>query len=219
MEAQELLAIIHGGESSIVQFKEQLPHIESIAQEIIAFSNSRGGLMIFGVNDKNGELKGLSFSEIQHINQQVVNAASQKVYPPVYVTTETVSIENNNIVVVSINEGTGKPYKDTNGIIYVKNGADKRKVTSNDELARLLRNRGSLYAEEQLIHGTSIDDIDMEQFKSFILRKYKKSIDDFQTGILKILENLNLSKTNLLTLTGLLLFSYKCHLFRPQFSI
>jgi predicted HTH transcriptional regulator len=219
MEAQELLAIIRGGESSRAQFKEQLPHIESLAQEIIAFSNSQGGLIIFGVDDKNGEIKGLSFSEIQHINRQAVNAASQKVYPPVYITTETVSIDNNNLVVIFVEEGTGKPYKDVNGIIYVKNGADKRKVTSNDELARLLRSGGSLYAEEQLIHGTSIDDIEMEQFKTFILRKYKKSLDDFQTDSIQILENLNLSKKGILTLTGLLLFSRKRHLFRPQFSI
>jgi hypothetical protein len=47
--------------------------------------------------------------------------------------------------------------------------------------------------EEQLIHGTSIDDIVMEQFKIFILRKYKKSIDDFQLDSAQMPGNLNLS--------------------------
>jgi len=33
---QELLQIINGGESSTVQFKERLPHPDSLAHEMIA---------------------------------------------------------------------------------------------------------------------------------------------------------------------------------------
>jgi predicted HTH transcriptional regulator len=219
MKEQELLAIIQGGESSKVQFKERLPHLDSLAHELIAFSNSQGGILIFGVNDKTGELKGLSFAEIQQLNQQLVNVSSQKVYPPVYVITETIPVQGNNIVVVSVEEGGSKPYKDTNGTIYVKNGSDKRKVTSNDELARLLRSGGSLYADELPVQGSTLDDIDLEQFNSFIQRKYKKSIEDFNVSIEKMLDNLNLCKGGILTLTCLLLFSEKRHLLRPQFSI
>jgi predicted HTH transcriptional regulator len=219
MTEQELQKIISGGESSKIQFKERLPHIDSLAHELIAFSNSQGGLIIFGVNDKNGELNGLSFIEIQELNSKLVNAASQKVYPPVFVMTETVQLNGNNIVVVTIDEGVGKPYKDSNGIAYVKNGADKRKVTSNDEFARLLRAGGSLYAEEQLIRGSCIEDIDLEQFDQFIFRQYKSSLKDQGLKIDRVLENLNLMKDKTLTLTGLLLFSKKRHLLRPQFSV
>jgi predicted HTH transcriptional regulator len=123
MDSVELLAIIKRGESSKVQFKERLPHIDSLAHELIAFSNSLGGKIIFGVNDKTGELNGLSFSEIQQINQQIVNIASQKVYPPVFLTTETVTVNDNQILVVNIEEGLSKPYKDSKGnkIFYADN--------------------------------------------------------------------------------------------------
>jgi predicted HTH transcriptional regulator len=219
MKEHELLAIIRNGESSTVQFKERVPHIDALAHELIALSNSKGGLMLFGVNDKSGALHGLSFEEVQQLNQSIANAASQKVYPPIYVTTETVSVQGETIVALTVEEGAGKPYKDTNGIIYVKNGSDKRKVTSNEELARLLRSGGSLYADELLIRGSSVTDVDTEQFNAFILRKYKKPFDELYTGIEKLFENLNLSKDGVLTLTGLLLFSRKRHLLRPQFSI
>ncbi|AEF80157.1 RNA-binding domain-containing protein [Leadbettera azotonutricia] len=219
MNEQELLAIIQGGESSKVQFKERLPHLDTLAHELIAFSNSQGGIILFGINDKTGKLNGLSFAEIQQLNQQLVNTASQKVYPPVYLITETIPVQGNNIVVVTVNEGGDKPYKDSNGTIYVKNGADKRKVTSNDEIARLLQSRKSLYADESLINGSSINDIDLDQFNSFILRKYKKSIEDLNIDVEKILANLDLCKNDLLNLTCLLLFSKKRHLLRPQFSI
>jgi predicted HTH transcriptional regulator len=168
MEAQELLDIVQKGESSKVQFKERMPHGDSLAHEMIAFSNSHGGIILFGVNDKTGGLNGLAFAEIQELNRQVVNAASQKIYPSIVITTETVQVENNNIVVVEITEGISKPYKDNNGIIYIKNGSDKRKVTSNEELARLLQSGGYLYADEQIIVGGSLDDIDMDCFSVFL---------------------------------------------------
>jgi predicted HTH transcriptional regulator len=219
MEEHELVALIRKGESSKVQFKERLPHIDRIAHEIIAFSNSQGGIIIFGVNDRTGALNGLSFTEIQEINQQLANAASQKVYPPMFLTTETLLVNNNHLLIASIEEGTAKPYKDSNGTIYVKNGADKRKVTSNDELARLLRSGGSLYAEEMIVQGSSTADINLEQFNIFIQHKYKQSFDDLGIKVDKFFENLNLAKNGQLTLSGLLLFSTKRHLLRPHFSV
>jgi predicted HTH transcriptional regulator len=198
--------------------------MDSLAHEMIAFSNSRGGIVVFGVNDKTGEARGLSFDEIQEVNRQVVNAASQKVFPPICVVTETVSVDGRNCVVVSVEEGPGKPYKDANGIIFVKNGSDKRKVTSNDELARLLHSGGSLYVEETLVNGSSFKNIDLRQFDLFLLRKYKKTLADLQAdnpqiSAAGIFDNLNFKQGETLTLAGLLLFSTQRHLLRPQFSV
>jgi predicted HTH transcriptional regulator len=203
----------------MVQFKEHLPHIDSLAHEIIAFSNTKGGVIIFGVNDKTGSITNLSFEEIREINQQLVNTASQKVYPPVFITTETVNIHEQAVVVAHISEGAGKPYKDSNGIIFVKNGADKRKVTSNEELARLLGAGGFLQADEMPVPGSSTGDVDIEALNRFIRRKYKKNLDELNIGIPQILENLDLSKDGVLTLSGLLLFSKKRHKARPMFSV
>lgn len=66
MEALELLELIQQGENSNVQFKERLPHPDSLAQEMVAFSNTEGGKIIIGVNDKTGDLNGLSFQELQY---------------------------------------------------------------------------------------------------------------------------------------------------------
>ena len=168
MDSAELLNIIKRGESSKVQFKERMPTPESLSHELIAFSNSQGGLIVFGVNDKTGELNGLSFTEIQQTNQQLVNIASQKVYPPVYLITETITINNNQLLVVNVDEGLSKPYKDSNGTIYVKNGADKRKVTSNDEIARLLGSK-NLLADEVLINDTTIKDLEILLFSDYFM--------------------------------------------------
>jgi predicted HTH transcriptional regulator len=171
MEARELFALIQGGESSSVQLKERLPHVDNLTREMIAFSNSLGGVIVFGVNDKTGELRWLSFPEIQEINRRAVNAASQKIYPPICITTETVSVNENRLVVMTIEEGVSKPYKDSNGTIYIKNGSDKRKVTSNDEIARLLGSR-HLLADETEIFDSTIKDIDEWLFSAYFTKEF-----------------------------------------------
>jgi len=177
MNEKELLELIGLGESSKVQFKERMPNLDSMAHELIAFSNSKGGAIIFWVNDKTGEPSGLSFEEIQQINRQIVNVASQKVRPPVFLATETVTLGDSRLLVVSIEEGLSKPYKDSGGVIYVKNGSDKRKVTSNDEIARLLGSK-SLRADEIEIFDTSIKDIDARLFYDYFKKEFGQSYEE-----------------------------------------
>ncbi len=219
MEALEILEAIQQGESSRVQFKERLPHTDSLAHELIAFSNSVGGIILIGVNDKTGALNGLTFEEIQVANQKLVNTATQSVLPSIIISTEVKNVSDNNIIIVTITEGLNKPYKDRLGTIYVKNGSDKRRVTANDELARLLQSSQVMFADENLVPGATSANINLNLFNSFIQRRFGKSINELGIDLSKALENLSLLKDNQLTLAGLLLFSENRHILKPQFSI
>jgi predicted HTH transcriptional regulator len=218
MIAKDLQEIIHGGESSKVQFKERLPHIDSLAHELIAFSNSSGGIILFGVNDKTGAINSLSFSEIQDLNRQLVNAASQKVYPPIYITTETIDVSGQSVVVVTVEEGLSKPYKDSSGIIYVKNGADKRKVISNDELARLLGSK-HLLADETEIFESSIKDIDERLFSVFFKKEFEQTYEEKGLTLEDALTAKKVMRNDHVTLAGLLFFAKEPQYFRPQYTI
>ena len=218
MNSKELFETIKLGESSRVQFKERMPHADTIAHELIAFSNSKGGIIIFGVNDKTGELNGLSFGEIQQINQQIVNIASQKVFPPVFLTTETITVADNKLLVVYLEEGLFKPYKDSNGTIYLKNGSDKRKVTSNDEIARLLGSK-SLLADEVEIFDTSIKDIDARLFYDYFKKEFGGSYEEKGLSLEEALKVKKAIRNNHLTLAGLLFFGNEPQAFRPAFTI
>jgi predicted HTH transcriptional regulator len=218
MDSAELNTIIKRGESSKVQFKERMPHLDNLAHELIAFSNSKGGVIVFGVNDKTGELNGLSFSEIQQINQQIVNVASQKVYPPVYLVTETVTVNENQLLVVNIDEGLSKPYKDSNGTIYVKNGSDKRKVTSNDEIARLLGSR-NLQADELEIFDSSIKDIDTRLFSEYFKKEFEISYEEKGLTLEEALIAKKVMRNGHLTLAGLMFFGNEPQVLRPAFAI
>ena len=218
MNEQELMQVITGGESGKVQFKERMPHPDSLAHELIAFSNSRGGMIVFGVNDKTGGLNGLSFGEIQELNRQIVNIASQKVHPPVYISTETVSVQGQQIVVVLVDEGLSKPYKDSNGTIYLKNGSDKRKVTSNDEIARLLGSK-SLLADEMEVFDSDIKDVDTRLFAEYFNKEFGMGYEEKGLTIEQALAAKKIMRNGHLTVAGLLFFGNEPQALRPSFTI
>jgi ATP-dependent DNA helicase RecG len=107
-----------------------------------------------------------------------------------------------HIVVAHIAEETSKPYMGINGIIWMKNGSDKRKVAAKEELARLLQSSENLYADETLVAGTTIHEIDEELFKKFILAKIRKTIDGLGQSTAEILANLGMLKDGQLSLGG-----------------
>ncbi|WP_442591590.1 RNA-binding domain-containing protein [Pedobacter sp. AW31-3R] len=219
MKASDILEIIQQGESSKVQFEEKIPHTDSLAHELIAFSNSKGGIIIIGISDKTGAVIGLTFEEIQESNQKLVNTASQSVFPAIIIETEVLNVSGKNVIVVDVAEGLNKPYKDHLGTIYLKNGSDKRRVTSNDEIARLLQSGGSFFTDEAPVSGTSASDINLSLYSKFLYRKLGKPFADLGLNLAQSLENLCLLKSGHLTLAGLLLFSEKRSTIKPQFSI
>ena len=108
---------------------------------------------------------------------------------------------------------------DNNGIIWVKNGSDKRKVIAKEEIARLLQSSGNLFADETLVNGTTINDIDEDCFKEFVLAKTKKSIEELGQPISTVLSNLGMLKDGEISLGGLLLFGKNPQQFRPTFTV
>ncbi len=219
MDALELLDLIQKGESSEVQFKVRINDAYKVGTEMVAFSNSKGGIIVVGVDDNTGDRNGLSFKEIQETNQLLSNAATNNVNPQLYIETETVNVDGDNVIIVRIPEGTSKPHTDNKGIIWLKNGSDKRKVVAREEMARLLQSSGNLYADETIVSGTTLNDIDEEFFKSFIKTKTKKSFEELKQSSSELLTNMGMLKGINLTLGGLLLFGKNPQQFKPTFTI
>ena len=65
MTAEDILKLRDLGEVSKMQFKERLLNKYDIGCEIVAFSNTHGGQLIVGINDKTGKINPLSFQEVQ----------------------------------------------------------------------------------------------------------------------------------------------------------
>lgn len=128
MNQEEILQLISQGETSSVQFKLNVSNEQSISQEMIAFANTKGGTIIIGVDDKTWDIIGLTDEDIRRLSNLLVNAANEHTKPPLFIETQTIIIHSKKIIVVTVSEGLDKPYKDKDGIIFMKNGANKRKV-------------------------------------------------------------------------------------------
>ncbi len=159
-------------EAGQVQFKERANDRYDIGCEMVAFSNSRGGRLIIGINDKSGEINALSFMELQETTNLLTSIASENVIPNVLIDVENVPTAGGAVVVATIPEGKNKPYHDNKGIIWVKNGADKRKVFDNSELADMMGDCGRYDADEEAVRNATIDDLDANTIKLYMMERF-----------------------------------------------
>lgn len=207
METQELLAIIARDEDSRHQFKADVNNASSLGAEMVAFSNGTGGLILIGVNNGDGSRSGLTREDIGRINQVIANAATNNVRPPINPVTENIQLPDGLVIAVHIEQGISKPYMDTQGYVWVKNGSDKRRVTAREELQRMFQEAALIHADETLVSGTSVADIDQEFFDSFFEGEYGERVEEQGVSRSQLLENMNLAKNGQLNICGTLLFA------------
>lgn len=206
MDTAELIEIISRDEDSKHQFKGNIYNADQIAAEMVAFCNSGGGRIFVGVNN-DGSLSGLTREDIGRINQLISNAASNNMNPPINPITENITLNKGIVMVITILDGISKPYMDKSGAIWVKSGADKRRVTSREEIQRMFQASGIIHADETPANGMTISDIDLEYFSDFLERVFGEKLDEQKKPLSVLLENMNLAKGGILNIAGALLFS------------
>ena len=59
----ELIEKIMLGENATMEFKREMPHRDSMADEIVAFANTEGGTILIGV-DENREIIGIELDKL-----------------------------------------------------------------------------------------------------------------------------------------------------------
>ena len=203
------------GETTKVQFKESFTSQKEIAKEMIAFANTKGGVILFGVEDKCGKLVGLSYDEIQVISRELGNAANEQVRPTIYIETEVVRVEEKHFLICSVEEGKNKPYKNLNGEIWVKQGADKRRITENSEILALFQDSGSYQPDAAGVNGTTFNDLDRYAIDEYLQKVYATTLDGFGGKAEQVLKNIHiLNHRGVPTLAGYLFFGkhpeYNC---------
>jgi len=224
MEAIELIELIGRGEDSRTEFKQSqdVTNAKSLAGEMVAFSNSKGGKILIGVDDA-GSVIGVTPGDIRRLNQLISNTATDCVRPSINPETENISVGGNLVMVVTVPEGISKPYADNDGVFWVKSGADKRRVTSREEVQRMLQSADLVHADEVPVQGTTTVDLDAEHFGSFFEKQYGESLDNMldKAGISlgQLLNNLGLASEETLNLAGLIIFGRLPQRYRPAFLV
>jgi predicted HTH transcriptional regulator len=143
MKRKEIINLIEGGENIRCEFKRKFSSPEKIAREMIAFANTSGGVILFGVDD-NKEIIGV---ESEKSEADLINEVGLKYCEPsLDFTISYMDINGKELVIVDIPESDKKPHRlqdyynefDINKAIVCIRVNDKS-VMASKEMVRILR--------------------------------------------------------------------------------
>ncbi len=147
MNYRELKELIEEGENLQCEFKLKFSSEEKIAKEMIAFANTKGGYLIFGIDDDKEIIGVESEKEIADLVRQT---AKEFCVPPLEISIDFIEFKGKEIVVVSIPESEKKPHRlqdyknelDLNNSVVTIRVNDKS-VQASKEMIRILRANSS----------------------------------------------------------------------------
>lgn len=188
MTKEDILRLRDTAEQTRVQFKERVTRNNKydVSCEMVAQSNSRGGMIVVGIDDKTGRINPLSFVEVQETTNLLGSLASEGVVPQILLDIENVQIDGGVIVVATVKQGRNKPYRDSKGIVWVKQGADKRKVFDNAELIAMLMENGQMHPDSMPVNDTSIKDLDENTLRDYLLNRFRSDFERQQLPITEL---------------------------------
>ena len=143
MKLIEFNKILEQGENNTIEFKRKVSTYEKIAKEIIAFANSKGGTILFGIDDDK-TIYGVE-SEKGEI-ELIQEACSLYCIPPINPEISIFNYKSKDIIIVNIDqskdkphflfEGTAKLTKDSK--VYIR--VNDKSVLASKEVIQVLRN-------------------------------------------------------------------------------
>ena len=163
----ELTEKIYLGEDSTIEFKRELPHRESLADEIAAFANASGGVILIGVDD-DSNIVGTDRQDLDRTEKIVVEICGDNIDPMVHIVTEKLRIDDKNLLKIEVPRSPFV-HKSSNGY-FIRQGSSKREMTT-EQLGRLLQSRSQAHIisfDEQFVPNTYKDTLRETLYQRFI---------------------------------------------------
>ena len=163
----ELIEKISLGEDATIEFKRKLPHRNSLADEIAAFANAKGGVILIGIDD-DGEVVGIDRHELNRAEKTVVEICQDSIDPIVLIFTEKLRLDDKNLLKIEVPRSLFV-HKTSNGY-FVRQGSSKREMPT-EQLARLFQTRSQariIAFDEQFVPNTHKDTLKRDLYQRFI---------------------------------------------------
>ena len=187
-----LIEEILKGESEKIEFKENAK-TNTYIKTVVAFANGNGGKIVFGVKD-NREIVGVE-NEFE-VMDGIINAISDNCYPMIVPDISLHTLENKTVILVEIEGGKKKPYylksKGMQKGTYIRSGATTRIIEEDYVLKELVLEGENKYFDQQVCHGESVSDEEIEKFCEWLEKLARKNSEN-DTEIRKITRNTLLS--------------------------
>jgi ATP-dependent DNA helicase RecG len=186
MTSEQLNIILQEGEGFNIEFKQAVPSkLRELADELCAFANAAGGILIVGIKDDNTILG----VEIDNTMRSRIREAIKTIDPPLDVLVEEMQIDDKKILCLNVKAGNHKPYA-VSGNIFVRNGPNSEKITSIEKMREFFQLSGRLFFDEASCNKFKYpDDFDSAFFQEFL----KNAGITASISELAIIENLQLT--------------------------
>lgn len=178
-------------ETENIEFKSQFT--DEIYKEIIAFANTDGGNVYIGI-DNNGNVLGLTDIDKEYV--RITNGIRDAIMPDVTMFVRF-SIQDNNVVRITVSEGTNKPYYlRSKGLkpsgVYVRQGASSAPA-SPEQIRQMIKDTdGDTFEEMRSMNQELTFDAAATAFK-----KYGVEFGEEKYSALGIVQNQDKLYTNL----------------------
>ena len=107
MNAEDVRELIGEGEGFHVEFKRKISSAEKIARALIAFANTKGGTILFGVDD-DGSIVGV---ESEKTEVDLIDLAGNHYCdPPIAPVIDIVPFDSKDVIAASVEESDDKPH-------------------------------------------------------------------------------------------------------------
>jgi|DewCreStandDraft_4_1066084.scaffolds.fasta_scaffold63341_2 predicted HTH transcriptional regulator len=145
MTYKDVLHLIEEGEGFEIEFKRKVSTPEKIARTLVAMANTKGGYILFGVDD-DGSIVGVESekSEVDLIEQ----AGSVYCVPAIHPIVDIVPFDGTDVIVVYVPESDDKPHFFTGNVngdaqdaestrVYIR--VNDKTVMASKEVVKILR--------------------------------------------------------------------------------
>jgi len=143
MNFRDVNHIIEEGEGFTIEFKRRISSAEKIARTLISFANTRGGTILFGVDD-DGSVVGVESEKSEM--EMIGIAGTEFCDPPVEVSIDIVPFDGLDVIVCRVPESRRKPHyfggdrENVNGEstrVYIR--VNDNTVMASREVVKILR--------------------------------------------------------------------------------
>lgn len=162
------------GESKTLEFKAALSSkSESYLKTVVAFANTDGGRLIFGIDDKSRQVVGVEKDDVFKIMDAIANAVSDSCAPKIVPDISFETIEDKTVVLVDIAAGFNRPYMLKSGGldkgVYVRVGATSRPADT-EQIREMMLDGSNQSWDEQVCRSYALTDRAVKKLCSDINR-------------------------------------------------
>lgn len=157
-------------ESSLLEFKLEVPKNDQIIKTVIGFCNQKGGKLILGVADDR-TIVGIPESIVEHLLESLDNAIYEACHPTIIPVISQQRFGDKTIVVISVSSGMSKPYfRKSEGLnhgTYIRIGRSTVKATP-EIIEELKWQSHNIDFEKLPVYRAGVDSIDETLVEKFL---------------------------------------------------